>query len=276
MAKVKISASNDELSSTLKELQLISRGVYTNEIENKLLAFMSWWKPVGHPITEQELITILLDTVVVPHWNSFTKGTQDNIRCYVHSFAKALIETYDKPEMLLNPINGKRYADDVQYNNFHSIRIYEIASIAAFLRDEELLKWSYECLLKQIHDNLYDDGTSFDLYHRDSLGYHVYNVKALLKACFILQGQTQYSHINLYNHVTKSSNSIKSAIHYLFPYIKGEKEHYMLVKSHLLSDKNSKNYGVLWSKDDAKWLIHDAGKLDEDAKKFFQQVWKKI
>jgi hypothetical protein len=275
MAKVKISASNDELSSRLKELQTLSNGVYSDIIDNKLQTFMNWWKPVGHPIMEQELITILFDRVVIPHWTRFATITQDIIRRYAEAFAKALIETYDKPELLLNPLTGKRYADDVQYNNFHSIRICQIASIAVFLNDEKLLQWSYDHLLKQINDNLYDDGTSFDLYHRDSLGYHVYNIRALLKACLILQGHKRYSNMDLYNYVTKESNSIKNAIHYLFPFIKGERQHYMLLKSHFSSDKNSKNYGALWLKDDAKWLIHDASNIDEDAKKLFLQAWKK-
>jgi hypothetical protein len=81
--------------------------------------------------------------------------------------------------------------------------------------------------------------------------------------------------MDLYNYVTKESNSIKNAIHYLFPFIKGERQHYMLLKSHFSSDKNSKNYGALWLKDDAKWLIHDASNIDEDAKKLFLQAWKK-
>lgn len=276
MSKPKISAINDELSSKLKELQMSARQNNVVEVENKLLAFMDWWKPIGHPITEQELISILYDAIVVPNWSKFTTITQETTKTYARSFAAALVTTYEKPELLLNPLTSKRYADDVQYNNFQSIRIYQVAYIADFLKDEELIKWSYEHLVKQIDNNLYDDGTSFDFHHRDSLGYHVYNVRALVKACLVLQGgQHKYSNVDLYTYVTKNTNSIKNSIHYLFPYVKGEKEHYMLLKSHFRSDKNSKNYGALWSKEDAKWLLHDVGNIDEDAKRLFQLTWKK-
>lgn len=239
-----------------------------------VISLLGWWKPQGHPILEQDFTSVLYENIIKSRWSMFNTTEQDIITQYARTLANALISTYINPALMLNPLSGQRYADDVQYNNFHSIRISSVCYLGMFLKDEDLLDWSYEQLLLQINNNLNDDGTSFDLEHRDSLGYHVYNVKALLKAALMLQSHPKYANeVNLYSHSTKKSNSIKCAIHYLFPYIRGEKIHYMLVNSHLKSDKNSKNYGVIWTKEDAKWLLYDASKVDKEALDIYQQVW---
>lgn len=269
----KVSAANEEMMSRLANAEATSRRKNIEQITEVVVGFIDWWVPIGHPIVEQPIITSLYEHCIKPYWDKFDHIIKKRIISYSYLLVEKMLQTYFEPTYLINPLTGKNYADDVQYNNFHSIRIYMVAYIAQMINDMFLLDWSHDYILKQIHENINDDGSTFDYEHRDSLGYHVYNMKPLVKTILILNSTQKYKAFDYYNYYTKKSNTIKKAIHFLTPYVSGEKTHRMLVKSHLASDKNSKNYDKVWSRDDAKWLLADVATFDSEIKTVYHNTW---
>lgn len=261
--------------------QALSR--YVTEIEaassNKLLlvatvlGFIGFWTPMGHPITEYHIITRVFEGVIEKNIGAFGPDEKTLINTFADRFAMAMISTYDNPSLLLNPLDNKPYATDVQYNNFQSIRIHCVAYMGKFLGNQAYLDWAHNMLLKQVGDNLNPDGTSYDLVHRDSIGYHVYDLRPLVRAADILRSTLAYKGIDYYTYKASNGASIQASVRYVIPYVLGEKENYMLAKSSLKSDTNSTNYNKRWPVDDAKALFLDVARYDAEIAKVAQQVW---
>lgn len=261
--------------------QALSR--YVTEIEasssNKLLlvatvlGFIGFWAPMGHPITEYHIVTRVFEGVIDKNIAAFGPEERALINTFADRFAMAMISTYDNPSLLLNPLDNKPYATDVQYNNFHSIRIHCVAYMGRFLGIQAYLDWAHTMLLKQVGDNLNPDGTSYDLVHRDSIGYHVYNMRPLVKAADILRSTPAYKDVDYYTYKASNGASIQQSVRYLIPYVLGEKENYMLAKSSLKSDTNSTNYNKRWPPEDARALFLDAAKYDDEIARVARQMW---
>lgn len=272
MQKTPYYARNNELFDKLTSIENTSK-MKRSSLEDEVKLFMDWWIPTGHPIIEYDILNKLYDNVLTVNMNTFTELTKNRIVEFSKALLAASLNTYKNPKSMINPTTGKPYSPDVQYNNFQSIRIYIVCFLAAMLQDGNSIDWVHTHLLQQLHDNLNDDGSSYDLQHRDSLLYHVYNIRPLLKTAIILNKTDKYKAFDYYNFTTKSSNSLKSAIHLLTPYIMGDKSHRMLVNSQLASDVNSTNYNKLWNKDDAKWLIKDAALMDSEMQVLYHNIW---
>jgi hypothetical protein len=269
MNNKKYLARNDELCQRMHEL-----GRNTpQDFEVRLQEFLEWYTPCGHPIIEYDIITIMYDNVLKNNKIILSDLTTNKLEQFSKSIINMLIYTFNNPLELLNPTNNKPYSMDIQYNNFQSIRIYMILYLSNFVKDDTHYTWCHNGLLQLLSMNIHDDGSSYDFHHRDSLMYHVYNTLPLVKAVKLLNKSSVYKDFDYYNHTTQTSNSIKAAVHFLIPYIKGEKTHIMLVNSKLKSDSMSKNFGKVWLADNAKWLFFEACEYDNDIRTLYKQVF---
>jgi hypothetical protein len=139
-------------------------------------------------------------------------------------------------------------------NNFQSHRLKVVSTGGFVLKFKRYLDWSEEEIKNFIGKNLKQDGSCLDFYLRDSLTYVTYTLEPLVDTCLnlIRTGRANYY---FYTHPDRKS-SIAKSVRWLIPYIKGEKRNVMFIKSIYISDKNKKEYGLLWDNKDALNLIN--------------------
>lgn len=253
------------LQTSIASIQTFNKLNNTDKVISETESFIKTWKPLGHPIIEYHIITILFDQVIKRNINKYDNNNICLLNNFLHSFATQLLNTYNNPSLLINPTDGKQYAKDIQYNNFQSIRIYIITYIGNYLKNDLYINWGHTSLLSQIPLNLYKDGSSYDFKHRSSMGYHVYNMKPLLQSIEILQNY--YKDYDYYN-IEINGSSIKKSVNFIIPYLNGEKRNFMLLESQLLSDKKSSNYGKEWDPKDAKQILKIASQFDSTLEKY--------
>ena len=265
------------INTALSEIEQLFRNKkpYTQQILTFIISFTNTYKLEGHPIVEYHILTRLYEPIIYNSISTFNIDDQLKIRAFAKEFCEKLIGTFNNPALLVNPISLSRYAEDVQYNNFQSIRIHCVTSLGKFLNIKSFIEWGRLSLMTQLERNIYASGESYDLVHRDSVGYHVYNMKPLLKTIQILNCLPDYAKIDFYNMQTEEGASIKKSIRYIIPYVTKQKINYMLLGSKLASDTKSSNYGKIWPIDDAKQLFKDASLYDDEIKYIYNITWVK-
>lgn len=135
-------------------------------------------------------------------------------------------EREDADKFFLNWANG--YIDRMKnpsqsgiwVNNWNSHRVKIITMIAYILDDNNLKKQSEFFFKKQIEQNIDSDGVTIDFKDRNSLGYVVYDLEPLIDSALI----AKRGNLDLYNWTSPQGSSLKKAIIWLIPYLKGDKK----------------------------------------------------
>lgn len=139
-------------------------------------------------------------------------------------------------------------------NNFQSHRLKVVSTGGRVLKSKEYLDWSEQEIKRFISKNLKADGTCLDFEIRDSLTYVTYTLGPLVETCINLWKSGRIIYYFYIDPITKSS--IMKSVRWLIPYIKGEKKNIMFINSMYASDKNKKEYGLIWNKSNALNLIN--------------------
>jgi hypothetical protein len=239
-------AEDPMLQPRLREIFDLTRKtpLPSEEIRQKILHLISWYRPSGNPITEQHMTWVF--TGYKRTWRIWTGAQHKQMERFCYAIADAQIRTYNEGFRIVN--------------NFQSYRIYIVSDVGNLWKNEKYLSWAYKMWLKQIETNLRPNGSSLDFEERDSLGYHTYNLRALLASMKMLE--PFYPTFNFYEYEAPTKTSLKKSIRFLIPYITGAQTNLMLVKSKFASDKASPNHGKVWDKKDAMTLIRDASPYD--------------
>lgn len=145
-------------------------------------------------------------------------------------------------------------------NNFQSHRLKVVSTGGLVLKSKKYLDWSEKEIKNFIEVNLRFDGTSLDFELRDSITYVTYTLEPLVETCINLWKSNRMIYY-FYIHPTTKCSIMKS-VRWLIPYIKGEKKNIMFINSVYASDKNKKEYGLVWDKSNALNLINSCINFD--------------
>ncbi|MBO9674962.1 MAG: alginate lyase family protein [Sphingobacteriaceae bacterium] len=193
---------------------------------NKCVEFLSAWakinKPNGDPIDDTNL-----DQAV---------DAYDLIKQDIPAGDKKQIEQWLN-ETAWAEINSKRMKAGraTAINNWNAHRLKVVGEIGYALNNQELINWTIENLKSHININLYPDGTSLDFKERDAMHYHIYDLEPMLKLAIMID---RAKGPNFYTYESPKGSSIKKSVEWLFPYIKGEKQHEEYVNTTVKFDRD--------------------------------------
>ena len=171
---------------------------------NYLTAWSSTYRPTGNDVNENKLdiCFYVFDIMRV----LLTSEEQRPIEDWLH-----LIAT--KQQSRWSMANGS--------SNRHVKRLKLILMAAVVLGDASLESFVRSQLTPMITSAFYEDGSSRDLQRRDALHYHVDCIKVYLELAYL----ARLIDVSIYDLIGETGGSVKKSLHYIFPYVRGEKIH---------------------------------------------------
>jgi hypothetical protein len=123
--------------------------------------------------------------------------------------------------------------------NWQSQRLKMVGLIGLTLQDTKLWKIADDGFKEQVADNFEPNGTSDDFRVRDALHYHVYAVRPLLTlACAASQRGE-----DLFRFKASDGSTLKAAVDFVLPYVRGEKQHIEFANSSVKFDRKRAEAG---------------------------------
>ena len=203
----------------------------------KAVDFLRAWaqtnKPTGDPINETKLEDMITAYDLIR--NDVLFDAKKQIDEWINSVYQAELHSA-----------SARPGKTTGFNNWNSHRI-KIMTLTAFtLNNADYMQSVYPLLEKQISDDLYTDGSSFDFTERDALHYHTYTLEPLLRASMVIYRATGK---NYFTYESPGKSSISKSVDFLVPYVTGAKTHPEFVNSKVNFDKaraanNEKGYAA--------------------------------
>jgi hypothetical protein len=200
---------------------------YLNKAAQYLLAWAKVNTPTGDPIdgTKQEDLIAGYDLVR----SQLPKDQSAQIDAWLDVFADAQMNSESAK-------NGRTTG----FNNWNSHRIKVITMVAYTIHTHKYDQYIFSELEKQLAQNLYADGSSFDFKQRDALHYHIYTLEPLFKAIIPIYRATGK---NYYTFLSKAQSSVEKSVQFLTPFVTGEKTHGEFANSTVQFDRDRARNG---------------------------------
>lgn len=196
--------------------------IYLSKAQDYLIAWAGLNKATGDPIDETKLEDVFIGYDLIR--NEVALQQRKIIDGWLYTIAdNELTSKYAAP--------GKTTAK----NNWNSHRIKIITQIAYTIHANKYRDTINKEIEKQINQNLYSNGSSFDFEERDALHYHVYTLEPLLKALIVVNRATGK---NYYNYESPAKGSVKKSVDFLQPFVTGEKTHGEFTNSKVKFDRD--------------------------------------
>jgi hypothetical protein len=195
---------------------------YLNKATEYLTAWAKINKPTGDPIDGTKLEDLIAGYDLVR--DKVNVQTKAEIDAWLEKFANEQINSESLKSGKLTAIN-----------NWNSHRLKVITLIVYTLHSKKYEQYVFDEIEKQIAQNLFADGSGFDFKQRDALHYHVYTLEPLLKAIIVINRATGK---NYYAFQSKSQSSIQQSVHFLVPFVTGEKTHVEFLNSTVKFDRD--------------------------------------
>lgn len=177
-------------------------------------------KPQGNPINDSKFEDLFFAYDLIKR--SLSENDQKTIDSWLEKMADEEIRT-------ALPKTKK-----TSFNNWNSHRLKVIGMIAYLLNNDKYKKYIAEELPEQIEKNLLPDGSGIDFNERDALHYHIYTLEPLISLATVVKRATGKDY---YHYIAPSGASIEKSIHFLIPFVSGEKLHPEFVNSTVPFDK---------------------------------------
>jgi len=245
---------NQELNVIKKYTNEIKTGWVSNilKLKTDLIKWSKYDIPVEPhlPVNHTHLSEICLAFKEVRSINGlFTEQELNSLIAFCKQLAKKVQENYSKG------------AHSTIINNFQSHRIKMLASAAFALNDSDLMKTAENWLIAHLDNNLLAGGLCNEFKDRDSVKYVSYNLEPLLIANGLILRFFGRQHFLKKN---KIGVCLKDAVKWMRPYVFGEKQNIMLLKSIYKSDSANPDYNKKWMRSFATNVIHLAIQFDAE------------
>ena len=153
----------------------------------------------------------------------------------------------------IGSLHKRRWQDNASGNRAAKrIKLVSLASVV--LERPDWQEWAKEKMILLIEKSLRADGTSHDLMKRDSMHYHNNCLEVMLEVSLI----GRLAGINFYSVTTEEGASIKQSVHYILPYIKGEKIHKEWIHSKAVIDRKRWEAGDPYYRPGKPWDASEA------------------
>lgn len=196
---------------------------YLNKAQEFLLAWAKLNQATGDPIDETKLEEFFAGYDLIRA--DLKKDQQKEIDNWMESIAVAELNS---------PYSKRGKSTAVNNWNSHRIKVITQAVYAIHAENKYRDTLLFE-LNKQIGQNLYADGSSFDFAERDALHYHIYTLEPLLKAMIVLN---RAEGKNYYAEQSSTGSSVKKSVDFLMPFVTSEKTHGEFANSKVKFDRD--------------------------------------
>ncbi|AHF78122.1 hypothetical protein Sant_3116 [Sodalis praecaptivus] len=192
-----------------------------------VLAWVTTWQPTANPIDETQCGQL------VETWQRIRSQVPASERQTVDRFLTRWADSYLRRIAQANQAMIWR-------NNWQSHRIKLLTLIAVATDNARLFDQSRALFRQQIARNMTKTGVTVDYEDRDALHYVVYDLQPLVDAALAARGQGE----DWYHWRADNGASLAQAIHWLLPYVNGEKTHPEFVHSRVKFDRTRANAGI--------------------------------
>lgn len=191
---------------------------YAAKASDFLVAWAKVNQPTGQPIDETGLEPAIFGYRLIR--DEISTEQRARIDAWMQSIANKEIGSRDLTKATAT-------------NNWQSHRLKIVGMIGYVLGDPQLINYARKGFEAQINDNLRADGQSIDFIERDSLSYHVYDLRPLVTLALAFGENGN----DLYHWRAPNGASVAHSVEWLKPYLTGEKNHNEFVGSRVAFDK---------------------------------------
>jgi hypothetical protein len=220
---------------------------------DKAVAYIAGWLPgyqsSANPVDEAELIQFLFGLDLVR--DRLPRDVAERIP----AFGTQLAQAYLTP--------ARRVGDDsTLLNNWQSHRV-KLATAGAYLSgDARWIDAARAAFVAHVRQNVHHDGSTYDFAQRDAMHYVVYDLEPLLMAASMAA-----AHGDDWYGATEIRGRLASALEWLAPYARGERQHEEFVRSTVKFDARRAaahvpGYAGLWQRNEAADLYRIGTGLD--------------
>jgi hypothetical protein len=239
----------DDAALLLEVWQATSDTAVSEKCRQYVRAWAATYRPTGNDVNENKLQPLF--TIYEAMRAGFAPQERRRIDRWLSDIAEKQIAQGKRPE--------------ARRTNRHTKRMRIVATIGLALHRLEWLDYARSGFKEFVTQNLYADGTTFDLKHRDTLTYHCSALEPLVALAVLATRNGQ----NLYTWTSPTGSSLKKAVDYVLPYADGSKQRREWTHSQVELDRRRaaaglKEYqpGSLFDPKYARSLLEEASFFD--------------
>ncbi len=237
LATVKHLADMRQLYDLTWGYLLTAEEKYAFQAIRYLKAWVTTYRPTGNDVNENKLDICFY--------------TFDLLRDYIGRSDRLVIEGWLRE---IAKLQMARWSLTQGSSNRHVKRLKLILTAGIVLNEQKYVDFASGQFDALIDGAFYEDGTSRDLERRDALHYHMDCVAAFLELAFL----TRQVGVGLYARSGRNGGSVKKSLHYVFPYIKGDKVHPEWVHSKVGLDRRRWETGDPYYRPGKPWDPQEA------------------
>ncbi len=197
---------------------------YESFIKKFVWAWATTYNPTGNPINENKLEAVYGGYYLVK--NAFTAEERITIESWMKEIARKELR-------------------DQSNTNWETKRFKIVAEIALACESSSLMNDAVNRFKRYVPNAINGDGSTVDFTKRDALSYHRGGLRPLLIFCLLAeQARIRVNGSSLYQWEASNGGSVKKAVHFLDPYVKGEKQHTEFENSTVAFDRERCQAGI--------------------------------
>jgi hypothetical protein len=215
-----------DIARLLRAWQATGDAATAEHLRRLIAAWAETYRITGNDVNENKLVPLLIAYASLRP--GFDPATRDAVDGWVEQ---------------LGELHARRLVESNYLTNRFGKHLRITAICARILGRAEWQDRARAGAQRMIANSLRPNGGSFDLEHRDSLGYHGSAVRALIEMSLLLppagEGETR-----LYDWEAPSGASIRRSVDFVLPYARGEKVHREWVNTKVQLDRDRAAAGL--------------------------------
>lgn len=240
----------DDAAAVFEAWQATGDDKYAAAARRHVWAWAQTYQPTGNDVNENKLLPLLV--IYEAQRDEFAPAQRERIDAWMSEIARKQIAVGERREQS-------------QRSNRYTKTLRLVATIGLALDKPEWLDYASNGFKEYVASQLYADGTSYDLEHRDTLTYHSSALRPLLDLAVLAARKGQ----NLYAWSSPTGSSLQKSVDYVVPYANDEKQRREWTNSRVELDRKRAAAGLekyragrLYEPKDALELMQEAAYFD--------------
>lgn len=239
----------DDAALLLETWQATGDAALAAKAREYVRSWAATYRPTGNDVNENKLLPLFV--IYEAMCGDFTTDEQKTIDAWLSDIARRQIAGGADPAQ--------------RRSNRHTKRMLIVATIGLALGRQEWLDYAWNGFDEFVGAALYNDGTSYDLKHRDTLTYHCSALRPLVDLAILAARNGR----SLYAWSAPSGSSLKKSVDYMVPFADGSRTRREWVNSQVELDRRRAAAGLeqyqpgrLFDPQDARRLLEEASYFD--------------
>ena len=195
----------DNAAALFEAWQATDDAAFAAAARRYVSAWAATYQPTGNDVNENKLLPLLV--IYEALRDDYTPEERAKIDAWMSEIALKQIATAGRQPKS-------------QRSNRYTKTLRIVATIGLALDKTEWLDYAWTGFKEFVSNQLYADGSSYDLKRRDTLTYHSSALRPLLDLAVLAARKGE----GLYRWTSPSGSSLQKSVDYVVPYAKGEKQ----------------------------------------------------